>query len=197
VSSSITVAIPTIPPRAAYLTRAIASVVEQTYQAAGISVAIDSDRRGAPHTRQRALDGVTTEWVAFLDDDDEFYPEHLETLYFEGLDVQADYIFSYYQVHGPDGRPNSADPLGAFGKAFDPLDPHQTTITTLVRTELAKTVGFHEPPPDALIHGERFGEDFQFTLGCVAAGARIHHVPERTWIWNHHGSNTSGQPGRW
>lgn len=194
----ITVVIPAHPARVAngMLDKAIASVTAQQLPATALSVAVDHGREGAAVTRQRALDAVRTEWVAFLDSDDWFYPEHLKVLA-AGMRVhRADYVFSYYMVHMPNGHPwSSNDPLGHFGKPFNAARPHQTTITTLVRTELAQTVGFREPPEGALINGERYGEDFQFTVECVKAGAKIVHVPRRTWAWVHHGKNTSGQPG--
>lgn len=194
----ITVCIPTIPPRKTLLAQAINSVLDQTLPAAAISVAIDTDKEGAALTRDRALQAVQTEWVAFLDDDDAFLPEHLDVLSLAAQETGADYVFSYFTIHDWAGRPLLGnDPLESFGKVFDPADPHQTTITTLVRAELAKEVGFAAPAPGMFIHGQRRGEDFEFTLKCVAAGASIVHVPQRTWIWNHHGANTSGMPDRW
>lgn len=195
----ITVAIPAHPARVAngMLDRAVASVRAQKHPAAGISIAVDETGQGAAATRQRALDAVTTEWVAFLDSDDWFYPEHLRVLAAGARIYKADYLFSYYMVHFPDGRPwPGNDPLGHFGKPFDPKHPHQTTITTLVRTELAKQIGFHEPPPDSVVGGHRGGEDWHFTVSCVDAGAHIVHVPRRSWAWVHHRGNTSGLPGR-
>ncbi|MEU1272966.1 glycosyltransferase family 2 protein [Streptomyces sp. NPDC005799] len=195
----ITVAIPAHPARVAngMLDRAVASVKNQLLPAADISIAIDEDVDGAAVTRQRALDAVKTEWVAFLDSDDWFYPEHLRVLAAGARIFKADYIFSYFMVHFPDGKPWPAnDPLGHFGRQFNPAKPHQTTITHLVRTELAKSIGFREPPEGALINGERYGEDFQYTVECARAGAKIVHVPRRTWAWCHHGANSSGQPGR-
>lgn len=179
------------------LDRAVASVKNQLLPAADISIAIDEHGDGAAITRQRALDAVTTEWTAFLDSDDWFYPEHLKVLAAGARIFKADYLFSYYMVHFPDGRPWPAnDPLGHFGKQFNPKAPHQTTITTLVRTDLAKQVGFHEPPPDSVVGGHRGGEDWHWTVGCAEAGAKIVHIPRRTWAWVHHGANSSGIPGR-
>jgi glycosyltransferase involved in cell wall biosynthesis len=43
-----------------------------------IVIEIDHDRTGSAATRNRALAKVDTEWVAFLDDDEEFLPQHLE-----------------------------------------------------------------------------------------------------------------------
>jgi len=195
----ITVAIPAHPARVVngMLDRAVASVKNQLLPAADISIAIDEDGDGAAVTRQRALDAVKTEWTAFLDSDDWFYPEHLKVLAAGARIFNADYVFSYYMVHFPDGKPWPAnDPLGHFGKSFNPQKPHQTTITTLVRTELAKKIGFHEPPPDSVVGGHRGGEDWHFTVGCAEAGAKIVHIPRRTWAWVHHGANSSGIPGR-
>jgi len=198
-TSEITVCIPAHPARVAngMLERAVQSVRNQLLPAVDISIAIDETGAGAAATRQRALDAVTTEWVAFLDSDDLFYPEHLRVLAAGAKIYGADYLFSYYMVHGPDGQPlPHIDPLGHFGKPFSNAAPHQTTITTLVKTELAKAVGFHDVPDGKLINGERFGEDFQFTVGCAQAGARIVHIPRKTWAWVHHGRNTSGVPGQ-
>jgi glycosyltransferase involved in cell wall biosynthesis len=195
----ITVCIPAHPARVAngMLDRAVASVKNQLLPAADISIAIDEDGDGAAVTRQRALDAVKTEWTAFLDSDDWFYPEHLRVLAAGARIFNADYLFSYYLVHFPDGRPwPQNDPLGHFGKQFNPQKPHQTTITTLVRTELAKKIGFFDPPEDAEIGGHRGGEDWFFTVGCAQAGAKMVHIPRRTWAWCHHGANSSGIPGR-
>lgn len=195
----ITVCIPAHPARVAngMLDRAVASVKAQLLPAADISISVDENGDGAAVTRQRALDAVTTEWVSFLDSDDWFYPEHLKVLAAGARIFNADYVFSYYMVHFPDGKPwPQNDPLGHFGKQFNPQKPHQTTITTLVRTELAKKIGFHEPPPDSVVGGHRGGEDWHFTVGCAEAGAKIVHVPRRTWAWVHHGANSSGIPGR-
>lgn len=179
------------------LDRAVASVKAQMLPAADISIAIDEHGDGAAVTRQRALDAVKTEWTAFLDSDDWLYPEHLKILAAGAKIFRADYIFSYFMVHFPDGRPwPQNDPLGHFGKQFDPQRPHQTTITHLVRTELAKSIGFREPPEGALINGERYGEDFQYTVECAQAGAKFYHCPRRSWAWVHHHGNSSGQPGR-
>lgn len=189
----VTVVVPTHPARVrnGMTKRAVGSVLGQTLPAAAIVVEQDLARAGAAPTRHSGLMKVTTEWVAFLDSDDQFKPDHLAELMRCAEETGATYIYSWYEPVG-----FGSDPLPHFGKPFDPLNPTQTTITTLVRTELAQAVGFREPPAGALINGERYGEDFQFTVECIAAGARIVHHPRRTWLWNAHGLNTSGQPNR-
>lgn len=192
---TITVAIPTIPPRQHLLARALRSVFEQT-RSAYIATALDAAREGAARTRQRALDAVTTDWTAFLDDDDYFLPNHLWLLSNAARESGADYVYSYFYLQRPGAEPDETDPLGNFGRPFDPADPQETTITVLVRTELAKAVGF-TGPAEPLRPMDAAGEDHRFLLGCLAAGATVLHVPQRTWVWSHHGANTSGRGDRW
>lgn len=188
----ITVAIPTIPRRAlgsappgeSLLERAIDSVRAQTLPAR-IAVALDANGEGAAATRQRALDLVETEWVAFLDDDDIMYPNHLQVLHDLAEETGADYVWSWFDGNNPFPQHR--------GRQMDPENPHHTTMTIMVRTELAKAVGFRNHP-DA--NEEWSGEDWQFILGCVAAGAKFAHTPVLTWHYSVHPGNTSGLPGR-
>lgn len=177
----VTVVVPYHPARACngMLARAVASVQRQTLPHELITVE-DTRREGAAATRQRGLDQVTTEWTAFLDSDDEMDPTHLAQLLACAEQTGADYVYPWFRVCG------GSDPFPMFfGKPWDNLHPHSTTITILVRTELAQRVGFHG-----------VGEDFAFTKGCVVAGAKIVHHPARTWTWWHHSRNSSGIPGR-
>lgn len=190
----ITIVIPAHPPRVrnGMVKRALGSALAQTLMPSAVIVEIDHHREGAAATRNRALQKVTTEWVAYLDSDDQLKPNHLQVLHDCAMRTGADVAYSWYEAVGF-GR----DPLPHFGKPFDPLHPTQTTITVLERTELAQKVGFREPPEGALINGERYGEDFQHTVEMVHAGALIVHEPVRSWLWNLHSGNTSGRPDRW
>lgn len=188
----ITVAIPSHPARVTngMLSRSLDSVHRQDHPAAAVALALDHQRAGAAVTRQLALDMVRTEWVAFLDSDDEFMPHHLGTLMRGAEESGADYVFGWFTcVGGSDPFPQH------FGKVWDSVNVRQTTMTVLVRTELAQEVGFMAAPGGAEIGGQRWGEDYTFTLGCNERG-KIHHVPERTWFYHHHGKNSSGQSGR-
>lgn len=187
----ITVVVPTHPARLrnGMTKRAVGSVFMQSLPASGLIVEVDKYREGAAVTRNRGLQKVTTEWVAFLDSDDQLKVNHLETLVHGAQATGADYLYTWYEPIG-----FFRDPLPHFGKVFDPANPTQTTITTLVKTELAQEVGFRDVEPGRLIDGQRYGEDFQFTVECIAKGAKIVHIPQRTWLWNAHGLNTSGLP---
>jgi len=191
----ITVVTPTHPGRPVWmLTEALASVAHQTLPAAAISVAVDLDQQGAASTRQRALEAVQTPWVAFLDSDDLFLPRHLELLSKHAMETGADFVYSWFKILDAAGRVLEDDPifpLTHYMNPWDPDNPIETTITTLVRTDLAKQVGF-----EALNrgHDQNSGEDRRFTLGCMAAGGNISHLVRKTWLWRHHGQNTSGLP---
>lgn len=202
----ITVVIPSIGAaggREEVLAAAVASVQAQTVPARDLWLYGDVAHEGPIATRNAGLRCVDTEWTAFLDDDDVMYPNHLATLLDGARGRGADYVFSYFDIIDEHGRVTGGDPLGNFGRPFDPASPHQTTITVLVRTELAQQVGFRAPQGEQ-IEGQRWGEDFQFTVDCVAAGASVVHVPRRTWGYRHWGygvrgraGNTSGDPTRW
>jgi hypothetical protein len=167
------------------LERAAASVRAQTVPVHHI-LAEDIHHMGAAITRAHGLALVQTEWTAFLDSDDEMDPDHIEHLLACSEREQADYVYPWFRVVG------GSDPFPMFyGRPFDPDCPNSTTITILVRTELAKTVNFARDP-----HVQVSGEDFQFTLGCIAAGAKIVHLPRRSWTWYHHGKNSAGLPNR-
>jgi len=189
---NVSVVIPYHPARAdnGMLYRAVDSVGRQTVRHT-LHTVEDADGQGAAATRQRGLEAVSTEWVAFLDSDDEMDPTHLEQLLACARATGADYVYSHYRVAGgTDPRP------WMLGRSWSNEDPQQTTITVLVRTDLAQSVGFRTEGDLRSPHRRYAGEDWAFTLGCLAAGARIVHHPHITWTWHHHGQNTSGLPGR-
>jgi glycosyltransferase involved in cell wall biosynthesis len=183
----VTVVTPSIPPRAKMLRRALASVVTQTRPADAISVAIDRDHEGSAATRNRALEAVGTEWAAFLDDDDQFLPHHLELLLACAEQTGADVVYPIPEV---EGRP---PPVLRFGLPFDPVALRQANyipVTSLVRTRMAQISRFRCP------RGTVY-DDWGFYLGLLNINARFVHLPEKTWVWNWHPGNTQGQPDRW
>lgn len=189
-SHRITVCIPSIPPRARSLARAVKSVNEQTYPAVAIEVAVDHDREGAAVTRNRALFAARTKWVAFLDDDDVMYPQHLEILVAHQIETNADVVWPWFTVVG------GGDPFPMhYGRQWNPDMPHSFPITALCRRILAVKVGGF-PVADS-VSARCAGEDFSFWCLMSQAGAKFAHVKKRTWQWNHGPQNTSGLPDRW
>lgn len=183
----ITMVIPSIPPRGQMLARLISTIGCQTLPPEAISVAIDIGREGAGPTRTRALEAAQTEWVAFVDDDDTLLPHHLETLMGAAIATNSDVVWPWFEViAGTDPFPELR------GRQWDAQDPHMFPITTLVRTELAKEVGFTAP-----VHEDISGEDHPFFAALSDAGGFFFHVDEITWQWWHNTGNTSGLPSRW
>lgn len=194
----ITVVVPSIPERSEMLGKAVASAALQTLQPRSIYVMMDDRFEGASVTRTRGLMAVETEWTAFLDDDDQFLPFHLEHLMHYAEKTNSDLVFPWFTVVG------GIDPFPMNEhREFDVEDPHQTTVTFLVKTELAQACqGFSWDPgldqidPGTDEEGNRAGEEFRFVIRMARAGHKIGHLDERTWLWYHHGRNTMGLPSR-
>lgn len=191
-SDAITVVIPTVPSRAEYLERALRSVKTQTLQPARVVVQVDTDREGAGVTRQRGLEKVLTPLVAFLDDDDEFLPQHLERCLAHLQAKGADLVYPWFHVVG------GGDPFPPhfFTDEWDPEQPRHTTVTTLARVDPLLEVGGFMIPDPTVQEQYVFGEEFRMVCALNDAGYKISHLPERTWNWHHHGRNSSGLPWR-
>lgn len=197
--SRVTVVIPTIPGRQDMLLRAISSVDNQTVPCDFV-VSYDEHGAGAATTRNKALASVDTEFLAWLDDDDELFPNHVE-LALEVLDrTGADLAFACMEVVG--GR----DPLATAvdGKWVNPcgieFGPEQEShlrqmgnfipVTYVVRTELVRKVGGMPQPWS--IEWPRDCEDYGLLIRLLDAGATFVHVPHITWRYHIHGANTGG-----
>lgn len=203
-ADDLTVVITTIPTRSARLKIAEASVDAQTLQPMETIIQSDLDRVGAPLNRDRGLERVQTKWVAFLDDDDYFYPHHLDTLYTAALENDVDIVYSWFDVQG------GTDPFPQnFGKPWDPENPCQITVTILAKTDVIRRAGGYSNTSSLTkeeltryAQGNTVGEDFRMVFNANAQGARIVHVPKKTWAychWSENGKvgNTSGRPDRW
>jgi glycosyltransferase involved in cell wall biosynthesis len=191
-SSAVTVVIPTIPTRQRMFERALRSVARQTHGPAMTVVEIDLEKSGAAATRQRGLDRVETEFVAFLDDDDELFPRHLELLAAEQARTGADVVYPWFEVVG------GTDPFPEmYGKPFD-LDRLRTgqyiPITVLARTEAVRAAGGFREQMNELGWTQ---EDWVLWLTMADQGRSFVHLPRRTWSWHHHGGNTSGNAKNW
>lgn len=209
--TTIGLAVPTIPPRTEQLRRALTSVVAGQRLPDRISIVTDHGHNGAATTRNaawRALGDV--DYVAFLDDDDEWLPNHLRVLMFAALETKADLLYSYFTI--PEGLP---DPLALNGKPVlgHPFDDEAREeilassnfipITVLVRREALEAIdGFPSPNSERWPHPTN--EDWCAWRDLLNAGYTFHHVPERTWLWHHWGygmpgvpGNVSGDPRRW
>lgn len=183
-AAHVTVVVPTIPIRGALLARAVESVMAQTWKPGAISIAVDLNHKGHGPTRTRATMAATTEWICYLDDDDELLPQHLERLITCQRETQADLIYPWFHVQGGE------DPWPErFGRPWDSANPNMIVpVTVLVRRQLVLDAGGFDAELDS---------DGRCWRAVAASGAKIVHHPEKTWIWHHDSGNTSGMPSRW
>lgn len=192
ITDTVTACIPTIPVRSDLLyTRAIPSIFRQTHPVSEIAIAVDNKKNGAWENRNNAIKMATSEWVAFLDDDDEFLPHHVGTLLTAAHEHQADVVWGWFEViGGSDPFPESR------GVQWNPESPLVFPITCLVRRSLildSKATFMVDEPS----WGSWFYQDFPFWKSIHDAGGKFLAIPDITWNWHHHGKNTSGLPNRW
>jgi len=195
------VVIPTIPGRDALLKRACKSIREDVLVAGAIEV--DTDGKGPAAMRNLAVvnslnAGLRPPWIAFLDDDDEFDPGHVQALIEHADATGADVVYPWFHLNVGGVLDNSRDPLGAEGRPFDPerlLSANFVPVTALVRTDLfVQAGGFPEPNSETWPHPDC--EDWALWLRLLGLGAKFEHLNRRTWTWHWHGRNTSGRPDR-
>lgn len=175
-----------IPERQKSLGRALSSIASQTQQVDEIHIAIDVNHEGPGATRTRGLQAVQSEWTIYLDDDDWFEPNYVERVLQCAQGADAGVVYPWFSVN------SGTDPFPMFfGKPWDNAEPHIFPVTYLVRTELAlKAGGF--PSRDqmgerwaAQWNGKEGGEDWFAILALMEVGAKIVHLPERLWWWEH------------
>lgn len=191
-AEDVTVCIPSIPTRRHYLKRALNSAVEQILMPTAIVVEVDHEHNGAWETRNRTIPKVETTWTAFLDDDDEFRPEHLRFLMDRAHEYDLDLVWGWFEVKG-----GGTDPFPMHrGKQYDVNEPHIVPITYMVKTKILKdacweTGGF-QPDDDG-----SWDDQDQPLFHAMALRGKHRAFPDITWDWHHHGTNTSGLPSRW
>ena len=198
-SKQITVVVPTIADRSEdLLLRAMHSIEQQTIGLENIDIHVmsDVDRLGPALMRNVGVKHAETEWVAFLDDDDEMLPSHLENLLEHAEKEQADVVYPWYiwvergriRTDRDPLRLHGASPLGQDFDASVLLGHNYIPVTTLVRrSAFIHAGGFPEP-------GEFDGpEDWGLWLRMLAVDAKFSHYPDRTWMWHRHPGQTGGR----
>lgn len=206
---SIAVCIATIPPREDVLQRALRSVATQTLEPDELIVELDEEATGAGPTRNRAWRRATSDWIAFLDDDDEFLPQHLQVCQSAAKKERADLVYPWFELVGwPEATASRPDPLAVplGGVLRHPLGVpfrreqelhmrrHAFIPATVFvkRSWLEKVDGYPAP------HTEEWNryngcEDWAMLIRLLDAGATFTHAPQRTWRC-HHGVGTAGAP---
>jgi hypothetical protein len=207
---TVSVVIPSIPSRTLSLARALVSVTAQTLTPDEVIVKVDHEALGAPANRQAALEAASSEWVAFLDDDDELEPVHLERCLRFALGGGFDLVYPWFHglnstglfaVPAEDGD-GMVEPLGR--RFTDDLaewlcerpDHSFIPVTVLVKRQLALDAGgFTDADGLPTPAGGPTCEDWALWRRLLKAGARFGHLPERTWRWNP-SDHTAGQSWR-
>lgn len=205
---TVAVVIPTIPGREALLERARLSVHTQTRLPDQLVVERDSERTGAWASRNRALERVTTDVVAWLDDDDTLQPHHLRAC----MRVLEQSPFKPGLVYPRPRMVGGADPTAVTYQGIFPVSPwglrwsaeheaHMRTrgsfipMTHLVRTEHVRAVGGFRPGYPVNTDGrDRYrGEDEDYLLRLLDHGVVFEHLDAKTWNWHVHRQHTAGR----
>ena len=185
------VLVPSIPVRIEQLARALNSVERQTV-ALEVLVRLDKEREGAAANRNKLLNFADREFVAFLDDDDELYPDHIELLYDLITREKADVAYSIPKIVNQAGPVDPYEVFKVKNFEFNPdmlLERNFIPVTVLARRETLVRVGGFEHLPNI------YGEDHGLWLKLLYAGAKFVHLPLQTWQYNWWGPGNPGQPG--
>lgn len=166
----IAVVTPSIPARAQELSRAILSVNQQSLPPDEHLIGIDYNFIGPALIRNQLITATTCDWIAFLDDDDRLYPNHLEVL--SAFTDQADVIVPHCDFDGP------PLPSKYYNQLYDRerLRKHGCfPVTVLARKEAMLTAGLFQAT-------DRY-EDHQLWNRMADNKARFHVVPTITWTY--------------
>lgn len=202
--ASVTVLIATIPGREGMLQNALDSVESQYRQPDAVHVEHDPLRTGAARTRNRGLRHVHTEYVAFLDDDDELLPHHIESLMRVAEETEADVVYPTPRFEGH--RPDSIRVLHQgrwtppWGLPFtEDLRQHLILrnnfipVTAVVKTASLRRVGGF-PEPGSSDYRLSHAEDWLMFRRLALKGFRfVHYDGPPTWIWRKGKWHTEGR----
>jgi tetratricopeptide (TPR) repeat protein len=131
------------------------------------------------------LDAAAGEWITFLDDDDEFRPEHLATLVAaRAANPDAQVVHSYAHAVLKDGR---AERFGQPHATMELFDRNYLHLSTAIFARALVVAGcrFDE---SLAVH-----EDWDFFLQ-LAQRATFQFVPTESFVW-HADAGTSGAAG--
>lgn len=170
----LTVLTSSLPQRGALLARAMRSVKAQTFPPEAHVVHVDLARGTCAQAYNRLARSVDTEWLTFLDDDDTFEPEHLETIT-KSYEAEPDVDVVYT-------RPNCVGHHCAW--YYEPFSIEVlerrsiVPITAVVRTEVFRQAGGFQ---------EEWGADWRLWQRIASQGGRFRALEQTTWTYHRHG----------
>lgn len=183
----VTVVTASIPGRERLLVEAIGSVQAQTVAPLAHLVRVQApngmiDRVHLSHQRNQLLAGVTSEWLAILDDDDLYLPYHFEAIA-PLLDTDADIIYTFAREGNVARDDVSSWPSQrllerlAIGNCI--------SSNAAIRREAVKAVGgwderTFDPATGRFATGATF-DDWDMWIRLARADASFCCVPVETW----------------
>lgn len=170
--------------------RAVEALVAE--QELPVTLLRNPENRGRPFTRNRLLDSVEGDYVAWLDAGDVWYPEklarqfeHLSRLRFEGADTEGVWVTCHYdwQWHGRRARLLLQETDGDQLRELMLGDRLRAYLWTLLgKAETFRAVGrFDEELPRL--------QDLDYFIRFVRAGGRITAPPGREALCCYHKSD--------
>lgn len=121
------------------------------------------------------LDAACGEWLIFLDDDDEFLPEHVETLLTAPRGANVRVVYSRAQVVDDEGRPAGYCGFAGFHAQLY-YQSRSTPNATLFHRSLVEEGARFDPAFDVL-------EDHDFFVN-LATRTEFHFVDATTCVWH-------------
>jgi tetratricopeptide (TPR) repeat protein len=121
------------------------------------------------------LDAAHGEWLVFLDDDDEFLPQHLETLVTASRSTSAKVVYSRTQVLDENGRPAGHCGFAGFHAQLYYQSRSTSNATLFHRSLVAEGARFD--PSFAVL------EDHDFFVN-LASRTQFHFVDATTCVWH-------------
>ena len=149
---------------------------------------------GPAHCRNQALDVARGEWVAVVDSDDIIHPERFERLLAvagqHDADIVADDLLLFHDDGSPPRLMLGDETRGSFD--VSPRDwvlagldgsPALGYLKPMIRADLLQQLRYDE--------SLRIGEDYDFVLRLLLAGARMVVVPEPFYLYRRHSGSIS------
>ena len=149
-----------------------------------LAVVVPPPPGGRTRALNAGLDAASGRYVAYLDDDDLYRPDHLATLVafldgVEGCGAAFTSVEQVAQTLGPDGAFHDAGRLFVFGRPFDParivFKNDVPLIGLMHRRELAVAAGGFDPAFDLY-------EDWDFLIR-LSRVTRLHYLPAVTAVY--------------
>jgi glycosyltransferase involved in cell wall biosynthesis len=149
-----------------------------------------AENRGLPATRNTGIAAADAPWVALLDSDDLWTPDHLESLAAIARSQEADLIHAGSRLFQSDTgqdlglRAPTPAMLASFPRSLFTGDYIIQPASVLLRQALWARVGGFDP-------AFRYVEDRDMWLRCARAGARFYYTGRATCRYRKHGAALS------